>query len=76
MGSYWLSKLARKTHLFTILTFKVNGSLTLGENIADNGGVHTAYQAYKKRGGASRLPAISLTNDQLFFVSFAQVSYH
>ena len=53
----------------------MNGSLTLGENIADNGGVHTAFQAYKTHANdASTLPGTNLTNDQLFFVAFGQVN--
>ncbi|TKS80520.1 Endothelin-converting enzyme 2 [Collichthys lucidus] len=56
---------------------QVNGKQTLGENIADNGGLKAAYHAYrswvKKSGEEKRLPAVNLTNDQLFFVGFAQV---
>ncbi|NXT73626.1 ECE2 enzyme, partial [Zapornia atra] len=56
---------------------KVNGRQTLGENIADNGGLKAAYNAYKswlqKNGEEKRLPALGLTNHQLFFVGFAQV---
>ncbi|XP_069583050.1 endothelin-converting enzyme 2 isoform X1 [Ranitomeya imitator] len=56
---------------------KVNGRQTLGENIADNGGLKAAYHAYKswlqKHGEEKRLPAVKLTNHQLFFVGFAQV---
>ncbi|XP_075871089.1 endothelin-converting enzyme 2b isoform X3 [Nelusetta ayraudi] len=55
----------------------VNGKQTLGENIADNGGLKAAYHAYRswveKNGEEKRLPAVNLTNDQLFFVGFAQV---
>uniref|UniRef100_A0A8C4D919 endothelin-converting enzyme 1 n=1 Tax=Dicentrarchus labrax TaxID=13489 RepID=A0A8C4D919_DICLA len=55
----------------------VNGKQTLGENIADNGGLKAAYHAYRswvqKSGEEKRLPAVNLTNDQLFFVGFAQV---
>nr|XP_046246021.1 endothelin-converting enzyme 2b isoform X3 [Scatophagus argus] len=55
----------------------VNGKQTLGENIADNGGLKAAYHAYRswvqRNGGEKRLPAVNLTNDQLFFVGFAQV---
>ena len=53
----------------------MNGSLTLGENIADNGGVHTSFQAYQMyAGNAPTLPATNLTNNQLFFVAFGQVN--
>ncbi|XP_056138989.1 endothelin-converting enzyme 2b isoform X1 [Lampris incognitus] len=55
----------------------LNGKQTLGENIADNGGLKAAYHAYrswvKRNGEEKRLPAVNLTNDQLFFVGFAQV---
>ncbi|XP_027439274.2 EEF1AKMT4-ECE2 readthrough transcript protein isoform X5 [Zalophus californianus] len=56
---------------------RLNGRQTLGENIADNGGLKAAYNAYKawlrKHGEEQRLPAVGLTNHQLFFVGFAQV---
>ncbi|XP_048397949.1 endothelin-converting enzyme 2-like isoform X2 [Stegostoma tigrinum] len=55
----------------------INGKQTLGENIADNGGLKAAYHAYKtwvKQNGEEKLlPAVDLTNHQLFFVGFAQV---
>jgi endothelin-converting enzyme/putative endopeptidase len=55
---------------------KLNGKLTLGENIADNGGIKQAYNAYKAYEAAhpgSEKPAVEgLTNDQLLFVGFAQ----
>jgi putative endopeptidase len=54
----------------------VNGQLTLGENIADLGGVKEAYAAYKAweaKHGAPPPAVPGLTNDQLLFVSFAQV---
>ena len=55
---------------------KLNGKLTLGENIADNGGIKQAYVAYKAYEAAhpeAAQPAVDgLTNDQLFFVAFAQ----
>eukprot|EP00056_Hartaetosiga_gracilis_P003946 m.69702 g.69702 ORF g.69702 m.69702 type:complete len:714 (-) comp11642_c0_seq1:102-2243(-) len=55
----------------------VNGKLTLGENIADNGGVHTAFAAFKEwqkdNGVEQTLPGMSHTPEQLFFIGFAQV---
>jgi len=54
---------------------KVNGELTLGENIADNGGLKQAWQVLQKRQRErGEGPAIAgLTEDQLFFVAAAQV---
>jgi endothelin-converting enzyme len=53
----------------------VNGKLTLGENIADAGGVSAAFAAWKKREAEmpnENLPGLDFfTQDQLFFVSYA-----
>ncbi|XP_057395084.1 phosphate-regulating neutral endopeptidase PHEX isoform X4 [Balaenoptera acutorostrata] len=58
----------------------VKGKRTLGENIADNGGLRQAFRAYRKwindqRQGVEEplLPGIEFTNNQLFFLSYAQV---
>ncbi|XP_058848919.1 membrane metallo-endopeptidase-like 1 isoform X2 [Acipenser ruthenus] len=55
----------------------VSGISTLGENIADNGGVRQAYKAYlqwvQKEGEELRLPGLDLDHKQLFFLNFAQV---
>ncbi|XP_026783028.1 neprilysin isoform X1 [Pangasianodon hypophthalmus] len=55
----------------------LNGNNTLGENIADNGGIRQSYQAYqnyiKKHGKEAPLPGIDLNHEQLFFLNFAQV---
>ncbi|MBN3322052.1 NEP protein, partial [Atractosteus spatula] len=55
----------------------LSGVNTLGENIADNGGVRQAYQAYQnyinKNGQEELLPGIDLNHRQLFFLNFAQV---
>ncbi|KAF3070925.1 Endothelin-converting enzyme 1 [Daldinia childiae] len=53
----------------------VNGRLTLGENIADAGGVSAAFAAWKSRTETSpdqNLPGLDFfTQDQLFFVFYA-----
>ncbi|XP_051537866.1 phosphate-regulating neutral endopeptidase PHEX isoform X2 [Myxocyprinus asiaticus] len=59
---------------------KVRGKRTLGENIADNGGMRESFRAYrrwieKERGGFEEplLPGVGLTNNELFFLSYAHV---
>ncbi len=49
----------------------VNGKLTLGENIADQGGMKIAYQAWKIR-PRPQPQAKSITPEQKFFIAFAQ----
>ena len=55
----------------------VNGRLTLGENIADIGGVkqaHAAYRRWQDRDGDGTAPAVpGLTDEQLFFVAYGQI---
>ncbi len=60
---------------FTVLdTIHVNGKLTLGENLADLGGVNIAYEAFKKtKEGHSTTKIDGFTPDQRFFLSWAQV---
>ncbi|CAM9846369.1 membrane metallo-endopeptidase-like 1 [Lampetra fluviatilis] len=55
----------------------LSGVNTLGENIADNGGIRQAYQAFKKIAADEKeeptLPGLNLNHKQLFFLNFAQV---
>ncbi|KAI6174695.1 NEPrilysin metallopeptidase family [Aphelenchoides bicaudatus] len=57
----------------------IDGDLTQGENIADNGGIQSAYRAYRLHsdfyGEDPALPgkiAGKFTNDQLFFIGFTR----
>jgi len=58
----------------------INGDLTKGENIADNGGIRLAYKVYTEwLSGASKeekenevIPGLDLSPEQVFFVAFAQ----
>lgn len=52
----------------------INGELTLGENIADLGGMIIAYSAFKKATAGTKEENIDgLTPDQRFFINFAQI---
>ena len=51
-----------------------NGRLTLGENLADHGGLQVAWYAYKNATKRNALPVIDgLTADQRFFLAYAGV---
>ena len=53
---------------------KLNGKLTLGENIADFGGIKAAFAGYKTWQKSKSDPNLiqGLSSDQLFFLGFAQ----
>ncbi|CAG5127099.1 unnamed protein product, partial [Candidula unifasciata] len=55
----------------------INGTLTVGETLADAVGLKMSYSAYKeeekRKGRQPTLPGLDLNQDQLFFLSLAQV---
>ncbi|MEO6580893.1 MAG: M13 family metallopeptidase [Sphingomicrobium sp.] len=53
---------------------KINGKLTLGENLGDLGGIEAAYGAYRKYVSQHGEPAVidGMTGDQRFFIAYAQ----
>ncbi|XP_069390627.1 endothelin-converting enzyme-like 1 isoform X1 [Paralichthys olivaceus] len=61
---------------FSVYNQRVNGRLTLGENIADMGGLKLSYFAYQKwvreHGPERPLPGLKYTHEQLLFIAFAQ----
>lgn len=73
-GSYRMSE---------IDNLAVDGTITQGENIADNGGIKQAFRAYEKWlreqcqsaecVEQEHMAGLNVTNKQLFFINFAQV---
>lgn len=64
---------------YTIEGEHINGQLTLGENIADNGGLDSSFHAYREwvatvleNGEEKALPGVQFTPNQVFFLSYAQ----
>jgi predicted metalloendopeptidase len=54
--------------------YKVNGALTIGENIGDLGGASIAYKAYQISLNGKEAPVVDgFTGDQRFFIGFAQI---
>jgi len=57
--------------------YPISGKVTLGENIADNGGTKLSYYAYHdwlQKNGTREflLPGLEYSNEQLFFIGYAQ----
>lgn len=86
MNSWWNKadedNFTKKTRPFaayfgslTFMDMQINGDLTLGENIADVGGIKIAYGAYQKKlardGGANEI-VDGMTPEQRFFVGWAR----
>ena len=64
---------AQYTALEPLPGSKVNGDLTMGENIADLAGLAMAYRAYKLSLKGKEAPVIDgYTGDQRFFIGWAQ----
>ena len=68
------SEVVKQYNAFTVLdSLHVNGQLTLGENLADIGGLAIAYDAFKMtKQGQSKDTIDGFTPDQRFFLGFAQ----
>eukprot|EP00105_Crassostrea_gigas_P006028 XP_011419816.1 PREDICTED: endothelin-converting enzyme 1 isoform X2 [Crassostrea gigas] len=73
------SCMVRQYSNYTAENTHLKGKRVLGENIADNGGLKTAYMAYrhwvksKDSNEVKDLPGLTLTPEQLFFVGFGQL---
>ena len=60
---------------YTIIDdIKINGKLTLGEDVADVGGLILAYMAWKEHTKGQNLqPIEGLTPEQRFFIGYGQI---
>ena len=59
----------------------MDGHLTQGENVPDNGGINEAFRTYQKsvaaQGPEGPLPGMeNFTPEQMFFIGYAQVLFN
>lgn len=86
LNSWWTSEdsakfvakakvVVEQYNAYTVLdSLHVNGELTLGENLADLGGLYIAYEAFKMTDQGRKEDKIDgFTPDQRFFLGFARV---
>ncbi len=73
------SLIVKFSFFLIIIKYQLNGVNTVGENIADNGGIRETFKAYEfysqRNAEPQRLPYVSqYTPEQLLFLSYANVS--
>ena len=69
----WSRAINQYSDYVTVDHAKVNGELTLAENIADGNGARLAYQAFQKRTQSHSIgtdPADGFTPEQRFFLAY------
>ncbi|MBZ5651521.1 MAG: M13 family metallopeptidase [Acidobacteriia bacterium] len=61
------------SHYVAVDDIKINGELTMGENVADLGGLMLAYRAWKSETRGQKLePIDGFTPEQRFFIGYGQ----